>query len=120
VCEQVRKRGWQVNQADESRAGPYAYGGDQWVSYNDISSIRRTSEFIRSFDIGGEAVWSLDADDFRNRCGQCRVRPLQSAAAQHQPRSANPFIGQRRLRLLNHSNKVDSGEMDELCLLSVE
>ena len=76
VCERVRKRGWQVNRADESRAGPYAYGGDQWVSYDDISSIRRKSEFIRSLDIGGAAVWSLDADDFRNRCGQCRDNPL--------------------------------------------
>jgi len=50
--------------------GPYAYKGNQWVSYDDVAMIRKKSQLIRDLGLGGGMVWALDLDDFRNTCGQ--------------------------------------------------
>lgn len=55
--------------------GPYAYKGDQWVSFDDAAIIRRKSELVRTMKLGGAMIWALDLDDFRNRCG-CEKYPL--------------------------------------------
>lgn len=55
--------------------GPYAYRGDQWVSFDDVDIIRRKSELVRTMKLGGAMIWALDLDDFRNRCG-CETYPL--------------------------------------------
>lgn len=61
---------------DESGAiGPYAYKGDQWVSFDDVAMIRRKSEYIKEMGLGGGMIWALDLDDFRNVCG-CEKHPL--------------------------------------------
>lgn len=57
-------------QDPEGRMGPYAYKGNQWVSFDDQDMLRRKSHFIRNLNLGGGMVWALDLDDFRNRCGQ--------------------------------------------------
>ena len=49
--------------------GPYAYKDTQWVGYDDVTTLRRKSEYIRSMGLGGGMVWALDLDDFSNRCG---------------------------------------------------
>lgn len=41
MCERVRKRSWIVTRDPEGRIGPYASRGNQWVSYDDISEIKR-------------------------------------------------------------------------------
>lgn len=55
--------------------GPYAYKGNQWVSFDDPEMVRRKVQFIRDMDLGGGMIWALDLDDFRDRCGQ-GVHPL--------------------------------------------
>lgn len=47
--------------------GPYAYKGDQWVSFDDVDIIREKVNFIKSKNLAGGMVWALDLDDFRNR-----------------------------------------------------
>lgn len=47
--------------------GPYAYKGNQWVSFDDVEIIKKKVNFIKSLDLGGGMVWALDLDDFRNR-----------------------------------------------------
>jgi len=68
ICDRVRNRGWTVVQDPESRMGPYAYKGSQWVSYDDPEMIKRKAQFVRDLDLGGGMVWALDLDDFRGRC----------------------------------------------------
>ncbi|KAJ8920078.1 hypothetical protein NQ315_011732 [Exocentrus adspersus] len=75
ICERVKKRGWTVTRDPQGRIGPYAYLGNQWVSYDDISEIKRKSRFIKQLGLGGGMIWALDLDDFRNRCG-CGKHPL--------------------------------------------
>lgn len=55
--------------------GPYAYHGNQWVSFDDEETLRKKSQLVRALDLGGGMVWALDLDDFRNRCGE-GVHPL--------------------------------------------
>lgn len=49
--------------------GPYAYKGNQWVSFDDKAMINKKTQLIRSLGLGGGMVWALDLDDFTNRCG---------------------------------------------------
>lgn len=62
-------------QDPKGRMGPYAYKGNQWVSFDDKAMLRRKSELIRSLGLGGGMVWALDLDDFKNRCDE-GVHPL--------------------------------------------
>ncbi|PNF16877.1 putative chitinase 10 [Cryptotermes secundus] len=75
ICDRVKNRGWTVVQDSEKRMGPYAFHGNQWVSYDDAATIRTKSEYIRKMGLGGGMVWALDLDDFRNQCGE-GVHPL--------------------------------------------
>ncbi|XP_054011753.1 probable chitinase 10 [Hylaeus anthracinus] len=70
ICDRIRKRGWNVVQDPENRMGPYAYKGNQWVSFDDMATIQRKAQFVRDMGLGGGMVWALDLDDFRGRCGQ--------------------------------------------------
>nr|CAD7402605.1 unnamed protein product [Timema poppensis] len=69
ICDRVKNRGWTVVKDPLDRMGPYAFKGNQWVSFDDAHMIRLKSEYIRDMDLGGGMVWALDLDDFRNRCG---------------------------------------------------
>ncbi|GLV44511.1 Chitinase 10 [Carabus blaptoides fortunei] len=75
ICERVKRRGWTVTRDPEGRIGPYAYSGNQWVSYDDIAEIRRKSQLVKDMGLGGGMIWALDLDDFRDRCG-CGKHPL--------------------------------------------
>ncbi|XP_008545430.1 probable chitinase 10 [Microplitis demolitor] len=75
ICERTLKRGWTVVQDPERRIGPYAYKGDQWVSFDDAEQIKLKAEFIKSLGLAGGMIWALDLDDFENRCG-CEPSPL--------------------------------------------
>lgn len=48
---------------------------NQWVSYDDISDVKRKSRLIKQLGLAGGMIWALDLDDFRNRCG-CGKHPL--------------------------------------------
>ncbi|XP_025836304.1 probable chitinase 10 [Agrilus planipennis] len=77
ICNKIKKEGWTVVQDPKRRMGPYAYKGNQWVSYDDQEQIRIKSEYIRKMDLGGGMIWALDLDDFNNRCGEGK-HPLLS------------------------------------------
>ncbi|XP_023290069.1 probable chitinase 10 [Orussus abietinus] len=75
ICERTLTQGWTVVQDPERRMGPYAYKGDQWVSFDDAEQTKRKAQFIKDLGLGGGMVWALDLDDFKNRCG-CESSPL--------------------------------------------
>ena len=41
ICDYVKNQGWTVSQDSQGRLGPYAYNGNQWVSYDDKAMIRK-------------------------------------------------------------------------------
>ena len=77
ICHKVKNERWTVVKDPKNRTGPYAYKDQQWVSYDDVDTIRRKSEYIKRMNLGGGMIWALDLDDFRNRCGEGR-HPLLS------------------------------------------
>jgi len=48
---------------------PYAFKGNQWVSYDNVESVIIKSNYIVSNNLGGAMFWSLEMDDFRGNCG---------------------------------------------------
>lgn len=70
ICDRIRNRGWTIVPDPQRRMGPYAYKGNQWVSFDDAAMIERKAEFVRNMGLGGGMVWALDLDDFRGRCGE--------------------------------------------------
>lgn len=67
VCSQVSK--WQ-KKFDKIAQVPYAYKGDQWISYEDGRSISAKMHFVKEQRLGGVQVLSIDADDFQGDCGE--------------------------------------------------
>ena len=39
VCENLARHGWHKVWLEDQKS-PYAYGGDQWVGYDDARSLR--------------------------------------------------------------------------------
>ena len=48
ICDGIKKDGWTVVQDPEGRIGPYAYKGNQWVSYDDAAMIKYK---VRLFEV---------------------------------------------------------------------
>lgn len=55
---------------DEAQRSPYAFGGHDWVGYDDVRAIEEKSHYINQHDLGGGMFWSIDSDDYQNACGQ--------------------------------------------------
>ena len=77
ICEKVESDGWEVVRDPSGSMGPYAFKGDQWVSYDDVTSIKDKLSFINDLGLGGARVWAIDLDDFRGKCASsARTYPL--------------------------------------------
>ncbi|XP_034479845.1 chitinase-like protein 3 [Drosophila innubila] len=66
-CKQVSR--WE-KKFDNIAQVPYAYKGDQWVSYENGRSISAKMHLVKEQRLGGAQVMSLDADDFQGDCGE--------------------------------------------------
>ncbi|KAF6212661.1 hypothetical protein GE061_013187 [Apolygus lucorum] len=78
ICAAVRRDHWKTKRESDGSMGPYAFKGDQWVSYDDISDIEKKIQLIKSKGLGGGMIWAPDFDDFKNTCG-CGRYPLLTA-----------------------------------------
>lgn len=78
VCQNVIDKGYTLVRDEEYRVGPYAYSGNEWVSFDDVLMLQYKSEYIKSMGLGGAMVWSLDFDDYDNKCN-CESFPLIKA-----------------------------------------
>ncbi|KAF7994541.1 hypothetical protein HCN44_004013 [Aphidius gifuensis] len=81
ICDRINNHGWTVVQDENNSIGPYAYKGNQWVSFDDVTMVKRKAQFIRDNHLGGGMIWALDLDDFRGKCGHGR-HPLLSTLQQ--------------------------------------
>ncbi|XP_030634183.1 acidic mammalian chitinase-like [Chanos chanos] len=48
----------------EEQMVPYAFKGQSWVGYDNKSSYGVKASWLRSRNLGGASVWTLDLDDF--------------------------------------------------------
>lgn len=80
---------WQKVWLDDMKV-PYAHGGDQWVGYDDLTSVSYKANFIVQNNLGGAFVWSVEMDDFNNKCGQGRYPLITKIDQILQPWSVQP------------------------------
>lgn len=66
ICGMV-KNGWQVHRDDVQKI-PYIVKANQWVGYDDHQSLMDKLEYLKSKNLGGGMVWSIDTDDFGGQC----------------------------------------------------
>ncbi|KAM6927871.1 acidic mammalian chitinase-like [Xenentodon cancila] len=62
----------------DSQKVPYAVKGNHWVGFDNQSSIDFKVAYLRSRQLGGAAVWTLDMDDFSGQFCEQGKYPLIS------------------------------------------
>ncbi|BFZ11136.1 hypothetical protein BsWGS_14175 [Bradybaena similaris] len=67
ICMNLKHKHWQAVWI-EDQAAPYAYGGNQWVGYDNRESVVIKANNIQSRGLAGAFVWSVEMDDFRGVC----------------------------------------------------
>lgn len=77
ICKKIKSEGWK-REWDDTQKVPYAYGGNQWVGYDDVKSIKLKVKVAKKLNLGGVMMWSIEQDDVRNVCGGGEY-PLLSA-----------------------------------------
>uniref|UniRef100_A0A4W6EAC9 Oviductal glycoprotein 1 n=1 Tax=Lates calcarifer TaxID=8187 RepID=A0A4W6EAC9_LATCA len=62
----------------DSQKVPYAVKGNQWVGFDNQRSYDAKVEYLKSRQLGGAAVWTLDMDDFSGQFCEQGKYPLIS------------------------------------------
>ncbi|CAK9294983.1 unnamed protein product [Gordionus sp. m RMFG-2023] len=62
ICRHLKKDKWTKTWDDLGRV-PYAFKDDQWVGYDDKSSLDHKINYVLSKCLGGAMVWDLALDD---------------------------------------------------------
>merc|ERR1711872_61769 len=77
ICQHI-KQGWTAKYHPEHKV-MYAYGGDQWIAYDDTKTIGIKAQYIKDKGLAGGMIWALDLDDFKGTfCGEGKY-PLLTA-----------------------------------------
>ncbi|CAG2104302.1 unnamed protein product [Medioppia subpectinata] len=71
ICDKFRTESWS-RYRDDTQKIPYAVKGNQWIGYDDQTSLTEKVNFLKSRGLGGACIWSIDTDDFNGVCGEGR------------------------------------------------
>jgi len=86
VCEKIQS-GAQVYEVPDQHS-KYLVQGDQWVGFDDVSTVKTKACYARQKGLGGVMYWALDLDDFSGRtCNQGRYPLIKAANQEFQSRS---------------------------------
>ncbi|XP_064594988.1 chitinase-3-like protein 1 [Liolophura sinensis] len=82
---------------DAESQAHYAYKGKLWLSFDSVDSIRAKTKWLMQNRFGGAMVWTMDQDDYSDKCGQ-GFNPLLSTIKQElfgdNGVTVSPFPGQ--------------------------
>jgi len=59
ICSKIQREGWTMVKDETGAMGPYAFKGNQWVSFDDVAMVRKKSELIRQLNLGGGMIWGI-------------------------------------------------------------
>ena len=79
ICLMLNEGGWTVKRDDIMKV-PYIINKNQWISYDDVQSIKDKVEFLKSKELAGATTSSIDSFDFRGDCGD-GINPLLKTIA---------------------------------------
>ena len=78
VCQTLKKGNWTVER-DEDMTGPFAYDDlKHWMAFDDATSLKIKTKYALIRNLGGVALYSIDADDIDNVCGNGAFSLLRS------------------------------------------
>nr|AHB39935.1 chitinase 2 [Coptotermes formosanus] len=77
ICMETK---WNVERND-AEGYIYAYYDNNWVSYDDVTTVTSKAQFVKEKGLAGTMMWALESEDFRNQCGE-GANPLLTAANQ--------------------------------------
>ncbi|KAG8175070.1 hypothetical protein JTE90_006942 [Oedothorax gibbosus] len=86
ICVNLTRNSWNSVYDSNARA-PYAYKGDQWVSYDDMNSFNSKIDYVIEKGLGGVMLWSIDTDDFTGYCYGKKYYLLNTVANRLIPRN---------------------------------
>ncbi|KFB46746.1 AGAP011033-PA-like protein [Anopheles sinensis] len=69
VCEKLNGGGYTTAFSNEQQV-PYAFRGDQWISYDNTYSIALKVQYAKWMNLGGVMIWSIESDDAKGICGE--------------------------------------------------
>lgn len=68
ICDRIKNFGWRRGIDGAQKSGPFATFNDQWVGYEDVDSVAIKAQYVIDNRFAGVAAWTVDLDDFTNRC----------------------------------------------------
>ncbi|MCL4142800.1 UNVERIFIED_CONTAM: hypothetical protein GTU68_055264 [Idotea baltica] len=77
ICEAIKNDGASIER-DEYSVTPYTCLGSTWASFDDILSAKIKSMWGKETGLGGGMIWSIDTDDFLNKCSDGRYPILRA------------------------------------------
>ncbi|KAG8230483.1 hypothetical protein J437_LFUL013525, partial [Ladona fulva] len=67
ICTMIKNGGW-ITKWDDQQKVPYAYSGNQWISFDNPQSVALKVNYALQQGLGGVMTWSIDTDDFLGLC----------------------------------------------------
>lgn len=113
ICDRIFNRDWKVVQDSKGRMGPYAYSGNQWVSFDDQAILQKKTQYIIDMGLGGGMVWALDLDDFRGKCGQGKHPLLKIIHQTLQDGTSNEVTGEDEYSEEDYDEEEDTKPISE-------
>ena len=49
-------------------SAPFLIQGDQWIGYENVSSVKVKTEFVKEMRLGGAMIWAINLDDVTGSC----------------------------------------------------
>lgn len=97
----LRKENWTSVWNNEQKIS-YAYSKNEWVSYDEIESLKIKTNYMLKKNLIGVMVWTIDYDDFEGKyCGQGKY-PLLTAIKEEL------FNSEMQEELLIDNNHINS------------
>jgi len=79
ICEEYISDSGTTVRVDTSSRVPYGYKGSYWFTYESEDSASEKAKWIKDNGFGGVMTFSLNADDFKNKCTTNELFPIHSA-----------------------------------------
>ncbi|GAB0096987.1 uncharacterized protein DMENIID0001_125750 [Sergentomyia squamirostris] len=69
LCEWRKTQKW-IDHFDSEQSVPFVTKGDQWIGYDDETSLKFKVDYALNHNLAGIMIWSIETDDFKDFCGR--------------------------------------------------